>query len=291
MHTKEQKQKTMEYTNYEIRHASHPADFKAYETMRLRGEFLIQNLFEKDRINLVYSDYDRFIVGGILPVSVPLELKAIEPLKAVHFLDRRELGIINIGETAVITVEGKRLELGHKEALYLGKNHKSLVFESLNPGKPARLYMNSAPAHKEFPDKKITLSEAEIVETGDSSTANARTINKLIVNSLVETCQLQMGLTSFKTGSVWNTMPVHTHDRRMEAYFYFEVPENQAICHFMGKPDETRHIWVHNEEAVISPNWSLHSGVGTAQYSFIWGMAGENLNYGDMDVVLPHELK
>ena len=281
----------MEYTNYEIRYASNPADVRTYDTMRLRNEFLVQKLFEKDRINLVYSDYDRFIVGGIFPVTIPLELIPIEPLKANHFLDRRELGIINIGEKAVITVDGKRTELDYKEALYVGKNHKSVVFESRNPAKPAKLYLNSAPAHKEFPDRKITLKEAEILETGDAKTANARTINKLIVNSLVETCQLQMGLTSFKAGSVWNTMPVHTHDRRMETYFYFEVPEKQAVCHFMGQPDETRHIWVHNEEAVISPNWSLHSGVGTAQYSFIWGMAGENLNYGDMDVVQPNELK
>jgi 4-deoxy-L-threo-5-hexosulose-uronate ketol-isomerase len=281
----------MENTRYEIRNASHPADVRTYDTRRLREEFLIQNLFEIDGINLVYSDYDRFIIGGILPVTRPLELKAIQPLKADHFLDRRELGIINIGGKAVITVDGKGMELGYREALYVGKNHRSVAFESVNRTEPARLYINSAPAHKEFPLKKITMKEAEIVLTGDASTANARTINKLIVNSLVETCQLQMGLTSFNSGSVWNTMPVHTHGRRMEAYFYFEVPEKQAVCHFMGQPQETRHIWVHNEEAVISPNWSLHSGVGTAQYSFIWGMAGENLNYGDMDVVQPDDLK
>lgn len=281
----------MESIRYQIRNASHPTDVKGYDTQRLRKEFLIQGIFENDRINLVYSDFDRFIVGGILPLTGPLELLTIDPLKSEHFLDRRELGIINIGGTAIITIDGKRTELSYREALYAGRNHRSVIFESVNALKPARLYINSAPAHKEFPDKKVTLGEAEIVEMGSASTANARTINKMIVNSLVETCQLQMGLTTFKSGSVWNTMPVHTHGRRMEAYFYFEIPEKQAVCHFMGQPDETRHIWVHNEEAVISPNWSLHSGVGTSPYSFIWGMAGENLNYADMDVVQPDELK
>ncbi len=281
----------MEYIQYQVRHASNPTDARAYDTQRLRDEFLIEKLFEHDRINLVYSDYDRFIIGGIYPTDRPLELKPIPPLKAENFLYRRELGIINIGEKAFITVDGQRIDLGYKEALYVGKGCRSVVFESVNREKPAKLYINSAPAHKEFPIRKITLKEAEILEAGDPSTANARTINKLIVNSLVETCQLQMGLTTFRTGSVWNTMPVHVHERRMEAYFYFEVPDRQAVCHFMGQPNETRHIWVHNEEAVISPNWSLHSGVGTGQYSFIWGMAGENLNYGDMDVVQPDELK
>jgi 4-deoxy-L-threo-5-hexosulose-uronate ketol-isomerase len=281
----------MEYIEYQVRHASNPTDARAYDTQRLREEFLVEKLFEQDRINLVYSDYDRFIIGGIYPTNRSLELKPIPPLKAENFLSRRELGIINIGEKAVITVDEQRIDLGYKEALYVGKGYRSVVFESVNREKPAKLYVNSAPAHKEFPIRKISLKEAEILEAGDPSTANARTINKLIVNSLVETCQLQMGLTTFRTGSVWNTMPVHVHERRMEAYFYFEVPDRQAVCHFMGQPQETRHIWVHNEEAVISPNWSLHSGVGTAQYSFIWGMAGENLNYGDMDVVQPDELK
>jgi 4-deoxy-L-threo-5-hexosulose-uronate ketol-isomerase len=281
----------MEYIQYQVRHASNPADVRIYDTQRLREEFLVQKLFEPDRINLVYSDYDRFIIGGIYPEGRPLELKPIPPLKAENFLYRRELGIINIGGQAVITVDGQRIDLGFREALYVGKSYRSVVFESVNREKPAKLYINSAPAHKEFPVKKITLKDAEILEAGDPSTANARTINKLIVNSLVETCQLQMGLTTFKAGSVWNTMPVHVHERRMEAYFYFEVPDRQAVCHFMGQPQETRHIWVKNEEAVISPNWSLHSGVGTSQYSFIWGMAGENLNYGDMDVVQPDELK
>jgi len=281
----------MEYLQYQVRHASNPADARAYDTRRLREEFLIQNLFVQDKICLVYSDYDRFIIGGIYPVDRPLELKPIPPLKAENFLYRRELGIINIGEQAVITVDGHCIDLGYKEALYVGKSYRSVVFESVNREKPAKLYVNSAPAHKEFPIKKITLKDAEMLEAGDPSTANARTINKLIVNSLVETCQLQMGLTTFRAGSVWNTMPVHVHERRMEAYFYFEVPDRQAVCHFMGQPQETRHIWVNNEEAVISPNWSIHSGAGTAQYSFIWGMAGENLNYGDMDVVQPDELR
>ncbi len=281
----------MEHMHYQVRQASHPSDARGYDTRRLREEFLVQDLFIRDGINLVYTGYDRLIVGGIYPGTEPLELKPIPPLKADHFLDRRELGVINIGGKALINVDGTRIEVGYRDALYVGKGVRLLVFESVNQNKPARLYLNSAPAHKEFPMKKITLAEAEVLEVGDPATANARTINKLIVNSRLETCQLQMGVTSFKSGSVWNTMPVHVHERRMEAYFYFEIPDGQVVCHFMGQPDETRHIWVHNEEAVISPNWSIHSGVGTAQYSFIWGMAGENMNYTDMDVARPVEMK
>jgi 4-deoxy-L-threo-5-hexosulose-uronate ketol-isomerase len=276
---------------YLIRYASHPLDAKAYDTKRLREEFLVQNLFEPDSINLVYSDYDRLIVGGAFPVNKELKLDPIEPLKAEHFLDRRELGIINIGGTAKITVDGEVIELKYKEALYVGQGSKSVVFASADGKTPAKLYFNSAPAHKAYPLKKVTLADAEKAEMGTAGSSNARTINKLLVNSVVQTCQLQMGMTEFKEGSVWNTMPAHTHGRRMEAYFYFEVPENQAVCHFMGDPQETRHIWVGNEEAVISPTWSIHAGVGTAKYAFIWGMGGENLDYGDMDVVQPSELR
>lgn len=281
----------MKHIKYQCRYASHFADAKTYGTQRLRDEYLIQNLFENDMINMVYSDYDRLIVGGAYPVSVHLSLDTIDPLKSEYFLARRELGIINIGGTAIVTLDGKKFEIGYKEALYVGKGIKSVVFASNNVKKPAKLYFNSAPAHKELPIKQVTLADASVAEMGSAATSNARRINKLIVNSIVETCQLQMGLTEFMEGSVWNTMPVHTHSRRMEAYFYFEIPNNQAVCHFMGRPDETRHIWVSNEEAVISPNWSIHAGVGTAKYAFIWGMAGENLDYSDMDIVQPAELK
>lgn len=281
----------MSHIKYEIRYASHHQDAKSYDTQRLRDEYLVQGLFEKNMINMVYTDYDRLIVGGAFPVEKALSLDAIDPLKADYFLFRRELGIINIGGPAKITTDGKVIELGHKEALYVGKGTKEVIMASVDSKSPARLYFNSAPAHKEFPSKKVTLADAEVAEMGTTESSNKRKINKLIVNSVVETCQLQMGMTSFYPGSVWNTMPCHTHSRRMEAYFYFEVPENQAVCHFMGQPQETRHIWMHNEEAVISPTWSLHAGVGTATYTFIWGMGGENLDYGDMDIVQPSELR
>ncbi len=281
----------MSHIKYEIRNASHPEDAKHYDTQRIRDEYLVQNLFQKDLISMVYSDYDRFIVGGAYPVSKEISLDAIDPLKAPYFLERRELGIINIGGEAKITLDNDVLTIGHKEALYVGMGTKKVLFASSEKGNPAKLYFNSAPAHKEFPSKKVTLADAAVAEMGNLSSSNERTINKLLVHGVVETNQLQMGMTTFKPGSVWNTMPCHTHSRRMEAYFYFEVPENQAVCHFMGQPQETRHIWMHNEEAVISPTWSLHAGAGTAQYTFIWGMAGENLDYGDMDIVQPSELR
>ena len=281
----------MGHINYKIRNASHPDDAKHYDTQRIRDEYLVQNLFQTDEINMVYSDYDRFIVGGAYPVKKELSLDTIDPLKAPYFLERRELGIINVGGEAKITIDNEVLTVGHKEALYVGMGTKKVLFASSDKGNPAKLYFNSAPAHKEFPSKKVTLADADAVEMGELSSSNERTINKLLVHGVVETNQLQMGMTTFKPGSVWNTMPCHTHSRRMEAYFYFEVPENQAVCHFMGQPQETRHIWMQNEEAVISPTWSLHAGAGTSQYTFIWGMAGENLDYGDMDIVQPSELR
>jgi len=214
-----------------------------------------------------------------------------DDLKAPYFLHRREIGMINVGGDAIVTADGVAYPLAYKEALYIGKETEEVFFESADPANPAKLYINSAPAHHKFPTKKVTKAEADIVELGSMETANHRIINKLIVNSVLETCQLQMGMTELKTGSVWNTMPAHTHDRRMEAYFYFEVPEKQSVCHFMGQPQESRHIWMQNEEAVISPNWSIHSGAGTSNYTFIWGMAGENLDYGDMDHCAINELK
>ncbi|MFB6319405.1 5-dehydro-4-deoxy-D-glucuronate isomerase [Saccharicrinis sp. FJH54] len=281
----------MSHIKYEIRYASHPNDAKLYDTQRLRKEFLVETIFEQDMINMVYTDYDRIIVGGAYPVTKSLSLDAIDPLKATYFLERRELGIINIGGKAKITVDDEVIELDYREALYLGRGTTKVVFESADASKPAKLYFNSAPAHKSYPNKKVTLDDAITVELGDLNSSNARKINKLIVHGVVDTCQLQMGMTEFKEGSVWNTMPAHTHSRRMEAYFYFEVPEDQAVVHFMGQPQETRHIFMHNEQAVISPTWSIHAGAGTAKYTFIWGMGGENLDYGDMDTQQPSDLR
>jgi 4-deoxy-L-threo-5-hexosulose-uronate ketol-isomerase len=275
----------------ELRYASHPDDVKSYDTTKLRKEFLIENLFIQDEISLVYSLYDRFIAGGAMPVTKELLLESADELKSAYFLERRELGIINIGGAAEIKAGDLVYELGFKEALYLGKGTGKVIFKSLDPQKPARLYLNSAPAHHTYSSGKITKADAEIVVLGNPESSNHRTVNKLLVNSVIQTCQLQMGMTELKTGSVWNTMPVHTHNRRMEVYFYFEVPEKQAICHFMGGPDETRHIWMRNEQAVLSPSWSIHSAAGTSNYTFIWGMAGENLDYGDMDVRQPDTLK
>lgn len=275
----------------ELRYAGHPADVKGYDTERIRREFLVSNVFVQDEISLVYSLYDRYIVGGVMPVERTLRLEPVDELKATEFLDRREMGLINVGGNAEISAGGVVYHLGHKEALYLGKGTVNVTFKSIDVVNPAKLYINSAPAHHEYPPKKVTLADAEIVEMGGPGTSNHRIINKLLVNSIVKTCQLQMGMTELKQGSVWNTMPVHTHNRRMEAYFYFEVPEKQAVCHFMGEPDETRHIWMTNEQAVLSPSWSIHSAAGTSSYTFIWGMAGENLDYGDMDVRHPDTLK
>jgi 4-deoxy-L-threo-5-hexosulose-uronate ketol-isomerase len=281
----------MKSVKYETRYASNPDGVKQYDTEQLRKEFLIEKLFESDTLNLVYSHYDRFITGGVMPTSKAIKLETIDPLKAENFLDRRELGIINIGDTGTVEVNGESYLLNHKEALYVGKENDKVVFSSASAGSPAKFYLNSTPAHKKYPNKKIGIEDVEVIELGTPETSNARTLRKYIVNSVVDVCQLQMGMTSIKTGSSWNTMPAHVHDRRMEVYFYFEVPEDQAVCHFMGQPQETRHIWMQNNQAVISPPWSIHCGSGTSNYSFIWGMAGENLDYGDMDVCKINELR
>ncbi|MPS74468.1 MAG: 5-dehydro-4-deoxy-D-glucuronate isomerase [Chryseobacterium sp.] len=277
-------------THSEFRYAHHPDDVKKYNTEDLRREFLINDLFQAGQIKLVYTMYDRLIVGGAMPIDKALKLETIDELKAENFLDRREIGIINVGGKGKVTVDGTAYELNNKEALYIGKGNKEVIFESIE-GEQAYFYINSAPAHHTYPTKKVTKNEAEIVELGDSKYANRRTINKLLVNSVLETCQLQMGMTELHEGSVWNTMPSHTHTRRMEAYFYFDLEEGQSVSHFMGQPQETRHIFLKNRNAVISPEWSIHSGVGTSSYTFIWGMAGENMDYGDMDAVKTDELK
>lgn len=277
-------------TKSEFRYAHHPEDVKYYTTEELREHFLIPKVFEEDTISLVYTMYDRYIVGGAMPVSKPLVLETIDELKAEYFLERRELGIVNVGGKGKVTVDGTVYELDKKEALYVGKGNKEVIFEAVDGGQPY-FYINSAPAHHAYPTKKVGKEDAEVIELGDQKTANRRTLNKLIVNSIVPTCQLQMGLTELHEGNVWNTMPSHTHTRRMEAYFYFDLAKGQTVSHFMGQPDETRHIFMQGHQAVISPEWSIHSGCGTSNYSFIWGMAGENLDYGDMDAVPTDELK
>ncbi|TXD53532.1 MULTISPECIES: 5-dehydro-4-deoxy-D-glucuronate isomerase [unclassified Polaribacter] len=277
--------------NYSNRYASSPKDVKSYDTSRLREEFLIDNLMAHNTINLVYSHYDRFITGSAVPTKSALKLETIDALKSDNFLDRRELGVINIGRKGKVSVDGTDYVLEHKEALYVGQGNKNVEFSSDDAENPALFYLNSTPAHKAFPTKKIGKNDVETIELGSAETANARTLRKYIVNSVVEVCQLQMGMTTLKPGSSWNTMPAHVHDRRMEVYFYFEISADQAVSHFMGEPTETRHIWMANNEAVISPPWSIHSGSGTSSYSFIWGMAGENLDYGDMDHCRINELR
>ncbi len=278
-------------SNYKTRYASNPETVKNYNTKELRNEFLIKNVLQQDKIEWTYSHYDRFMVAGVVPVNSSVSLETIDPLKSSYFLERRELGIINIGNAGSVSVDGKKYNLAHKEALYIGQGKKEIIFESEDSNIPAQFYLNSTPAHKAFPVKKIGKEDVEVIELGSPETANARTLRKYIVNSVVDVCQLQMGMTTIKRGSSWNTMPAHVHDRRMEVYFYFEVPKDQAVCHFMGQPQETRHIWMADGEAVISPPWSIHSGSGTSNYSFIWGMAGENLDYGDMDVCKINELR
>ena len=278
-------------TIYEERFAYHPDDFKTYDTERIRKEFLVEKVMEPGNIRLVYSAIERFIVGGAVPVEKSLRLEPIDPLKAEFFCFRREMGIINVGGAGSIKVDGTEYRMSFKDALYIGKGSKEVTFHSDDPANPAHFYINSAPAHKEYPVKHVTLGDANVLHLGSLETSNERKINQLLINTVVETCQLQMGMTELMPGSVWNTMPPHQHNRRNEVYFYFNLPEEQAICHFMGQPDETRHIWMHNEQAVISPNWSIHSAAGTSNYIFIWGMAGENLDYTDMDHIKPTDLR
>lgn len=275
----------------ETRNAGTPGETAIMKTSDLRENFLIPQIFSEDEVCLTLSFYDRFIAGGAMPVNKKIELSNPDNLKAAYFLERREMGIINVGGKGTIETDEESYELDFKEALYIGKGTKKVVFSTSDINNPAKFYINSAPAHHQYPTKKVTKNEAEIVTLGSLENSNYRTINKLLVASVIETCQLQMGMTELKTGSVWNTMPAHTHDRRMEVYFYFEVPEGQSVCHFMGEPQESRHIWMQNEQAVISPPWSIHAGAGTSNYTFIWGMAGENLDYGDMDLCPITELK
>ncbi|HSZ86053.1 MAG TPA: 5-dehydro-4-deoxy-D-glucuronate isomerase [Puia sp.] len=278
-------------TFFSVRHAASPKEIERMNTSELRNNFLIEKIFEPDSIHLTLTYYDRFIAGGIMPVTEIISLPNPDALKASYFLERREMGIINVGGKGKIIVHDTEYVLEKKEALYIGKGIEDVQFISDDENDPAKFYINSAPAHHSYPTKKISSSESHKSEVGSVETANHRVINKFIVNTVVSVCQLQMGMTELKPSSVWNTMPAHTHDRRMEVYFYFDVPSENSVCHFMGLPDETKHMWIQNEQAVISPNWSIHSGAGTSNYSFVWGMAGENLDYGDMDIVKINQLK
>lgn len=271
------------------RYAIDPISYKRFDTLELREAFLVQQIFRDDEITAVYTHYDRLIIGGAKPATKEISLATYDQLKSDYFLQRREIGIINVGATGDVLVDGVRFTLDNKDALYVGRGAKNVAFSSATK-ESALFYFNSAPAHTTYPTRKITLKEAETVELGSVETSNQRVIRKLMVNSVLPTCQLQMGMTELKKGSVWNTMPAHVHDRRMESYFYFNIPDKQVVCHLMGEPQQTRHLFVKNNEAVISPPWSIHSGAGTSNYSFIWGMAGENLDYGDMDAVSPDEL-
>ena len=278
----------------ELRTASSPRDEKYYDTQRLREEYLIDDLFQPDVIKLVYSHIDRIITGSAVPVKEELKLTAGDELRAEYFLQRREMGVINIGGAGVITIDGKKYDVDYKQGMYIGMGAKDVSFASCDASKPAKFYINSAPAHKTYPTVLIkregTPSEDVVIikdenkkELGSLEQANHRVINKYILPGQVETCQLEMGMTELKPGSVWNTMPCHTHDRRMEVYLYFDIPEDALVMHFMGEPTETRHIIMRNEQAVISPSWSIHSGCGTQAYTFIWGMVGENQDFDDMD--------
>jgi 4-deoxy-L-threo-5-hexosulose-uronate ketol-isomerase len=267
-----------------------PEEFKKYTTEQIYNAVKLTDLFIPGKISFTYTHYDRMIVGGAAPLQAGVKLEPTEDLKASYFLERRELGIINVGADSTVIVDGTSHALAFKEALYVGRGVKEVIFQPAKSGN-ALFYFNSAPAHQSYPVKKITPAESESNPLGELKNANQRTVKKLIINSIVPTCQLQMGMTELKTGSVWNTMPPHTHSRRMEVYFYFELPQDQSVCHFVGAPDETRHVWMHNNQAVLSPPWSIHSGAGTSSYSFIWSMAGENLDYSDMDLLKPTDLK
>lgn len=285
----------------ELRTAASPRDVKYYDTKRLREEFLVEKVFREDEIYLVYSHIDRIIFGSAVPVQKELKLLAGDELRAQYFLERRELGIINIGGDGIVTADGKEYTVISRDGMYIGRGTKDISFKSLDPKDPAKFYLNSAPAHMTYPTVLIkregTAGEGEVVikpenkkELGTLEDANHRTINKYILPGQVESCQLEMGLTHLEPGSIWNTMPCHTHDRRMEVYLYFDMEPDAFVMHFMGEPTETRHIIMRNEQAVISPSWSIHSGAGSRAYTFIWGMVGENQDFDDMDDVRNEDL-
>ena len=275
----------------ETRYSNHPEDVKHYTTEELREHFLIEHVFEADEVNLTYSHNDRIIAGGITPVAKALTLTGGKDLGADTFFERREGGVINIGGKGTITLDGVAYVLENQDGLYIGKGVNEILFTSENPETPAKFYFNSAPAHHGYPHKLITLADANKLHLGAVETSNKRTINQYIVPGIVESCQLVMGMTILDPGSTWNTMPCHTHERRMEVYLYFNMNEETRVMHFMGEPTQTRHLVVANEQAIISPSWSIHSGVGTSNYTFIWGMCGENMTFDDMDHVAMADLR
>ncbi len=279
--------------NYTIQTACNPQDVKTYDTKRLRDAFVMEKVMAPDEINFTYSLYDRLMFGGAMPVAKVLTLDTIDPLKAPYFLFARELGVINVGGDGVVTVDGKEYALKFKEALYVGSGNQKVTFKSTDASKPAKFYLNSATAHKSYKTQHITYDKAKVIKAGKLEESNDRVINQLIVKGVLTEgpCQLQMGLTELKPGSVWNTMPAHIHTRRVEAYFYFNVPEGNTICHIMGEPQENRLVWLKNEQAIMSPEWSVHCAAGTSNYMFIWGMAGENLDYNDKDNITYLEMK
>jgi 4-deoxy-L-threo-5-hexosulose-uronate ketol-isomerase len=273
----------------EIRPAVHPEDFRAYDTARLRRDFLVQNLFTPGQARLVYSHVDRMIAAGLCPVA-PLALGPIKETGTEYFLERRELGVINVGPAGRVKVDGQTFDLAKAEGLYVGQGAREVLFESQDPQAPARFYALSGPAHQAYPAAKIAPAQAEPTTIGSPEAASVRTIRKYIHPGGVRSCQLVMGVTTMAPGSVWNSMPCHTHPRRMEVYFYFDLAPEAVLFHFMGRPSQTRHLVVRNEEAVISPSWSIHTGAGTSGYAFIWGMLGENQTFSDMDAVAMAEL-
>lgn len=275
----------------ETRYSNHPQDVKHYTTEQLREHFLIENVFVSDEVQLTYSHNDRIIAGGIMPVEQVLTLVAGKEMGVESFFDRREGGIINIGGCGRIVIDGEVFELNNQDGLYIGLGVKDITFESVNKEQPAKFYFNSAPAHHHYPHTLITLEKANKVHLGSDAESNKRTINQYVHPAVCQSCQLVMGMTILAPNNMWNTMPCHTHERRMEVYFYFDLDENSNVFHFMGQPQETRHLVVRNEQAVISPSWSIHSGVGTSRYTFIWGMCGENITFDDMDHVAMKDLK
>jgi 4-deoxy-L-threo-5-hexosulose-uronate ketol-isomerase len=274
-----------------IIHQVHPEDFRQYSTHQIREKFLLENLVVPDKIECAYTHYDRMIIGAAHPINTTLELGSYEQLKSDHFLSRREIGILNIAGRGSISVENEKFDLEKQDCLYIGKGKQKIIFSSANKSNPAKFIFFSCPAHQEYPIRLMKPAEALPAELGSLDNNNHRVINKYIHLDGIKSCQLVMGVTNFKTGSVWNTMPPHTHDRRMESYFYFDLPEGQRIIHFMGEPQETRHIFLNNEQAILSPAWSIHCGVATANYSFIWAMAGENMVFTDMDPVTMQTLQ
>ncbi|MFJ5623001.1 5-dehydro-4-deoxy-D-glucuronate isomerase [Peribacillus loiseleuriae] len=275
----------------EIRHTTNPTDMRQYTTERLRSEFLIESLFVAGEINMVYSHYDRVVSGGAIPTSSPLLLEDKETLKTDYFLERREVGIINIGANGRVMVDGEEYTLAKRDCLYVGLGNKEVTFHSVDPSEPAKFYFVSSLAHKNYPTKKIPIEDATPIKLGSDSQSNKRTIYQYIHNDGIQSCQLMLGMTLLEPNNMWNTMPAHLHDRRMEVYLYFDLDQDARVFHFMGEPSETRHLVVKNEQAVLSPPWSIHSGVGTNNYTFIWAMAGENYTFTDQDPVNMNDLK